>query len=160
MQRTPGSSASTHSPILTEKDETGTHCQSSSSTTTTRNVSSSYCRDCNGNVTRDYWNSQSDRNRMAKAAYSSVCSCPRQTPANRTTATKSSKTRLIYLILIPFWFEKTISVWCDQYAHICIHLSVILSKPPIAQRGTFGVLLNQIPVSLVVLAMVCHFVKH
>ena len=38
--------------------------------------------------------------------------------------------------------------------------SIILLKPPIAKSDTFGVLLNQIPVSLVVLAMVCHFVKH
>ena len=45
--------------------------------------------------------------------------------------------------------------------HLYVYiLSIILSKPPIAKRYTFGVLLNQIPVSLVILAMVCHFVKH
>ena len=45
--------------------------------------------------------------------------------------------------------------------HLYVYiLSIILSKPPIAKRGIFGVLLDQIPVSLVVLTMVCHFVKH
>lgn len=32
-------------------------------------------------------------------------------------------------------------------------------KPPIAKSDTFGVLLDQIPVNLIILTMVCHFTK-